>query len=241
MGRKYHVDEGFFDVWSHEMSYVLGFLFADGSLEDASYIRGKYIRVTSTDRNRIEAIRRLLRSRHTIVEVNKGGNYKKSYLLRIGNAKIYNRLLELGVTPRKSLTMSFPNVPDLYLSAFVRGYFDGDGCVHIGRSPKGTSRLLTIFTSGSRSFLESLKAKLAKVLNTNGGSLHAHGSTKGTYQLRYFANDSMKLFEYMYPSILPPDLLMRRKYAIFVRYFDEIRGNPSRRLSKYISGHVVKG
>ena len=43
MGLKYPVNEKFFDAWSSEMAYVLGFIFADGSLEDSPNIRGKYI------------------------------------------------------------------------------------------------------------------------------------------------------------------------------------------------------
>lgn len=33
MGVKYFVDEGFFNVWRPRMAYVLGFLYADGSLD----------------------------------------------------------------------------------------------------------------------------------------------------------------------------------------------------------------
>lgn len=66
MGIRYAINERFFDEWSVEMAYVLGYLYADGSLESAPYIRGKYIRVTSTDEDRIVAIRRLLSSKHRI-------------------------------------------------------------------------------------------------------------------------------------------------------------------------------
>lgn len=57
MGVKYDSNERFFDRWNPEMAYVLGFMFADGSLEDASYLRGKYVRVSSTDKDRVVAMR----------------------------------------------------------------------------------------------------------------------------------------------------------------------------------------
>ena len=41
------------------MAYVLGYLYADGSLSDCSYIRAKYISVTSTDKDRIELFKSL--------------------------------------------------------------------------------------------------------------------------------------------------------------------------------------
>lgn len=49
------------------MAYVLGYLYADGSLENAHYLRGKYIRVTSIDRKSIDNIRKSLKSEHRII------------------------------------------------------------------------------------------------------------------------------------------------------------------------------
>ncbi|MDP3965465.1 MAG: LAGLIDADG family homing endonuclease, partial [bacterium] len=172
MGIRYRVNDAFFDTWSEEMAYVLGFLYADGSLEDASYIRGKYVRVTNTDQDRIVTIRRLLESEHTIVQHDKGGNYKRRYLLRIGNSKMYNRLVRLGLTPHKSFTMEFPKVPLKNLGSFVRGYFDGDGCVHIGRYKNKPSRLMTIFTSGSKKFLDKLHVLLKTKIGIVGNGLY---------------------------------------------------------------------
>lgn len=48
------------------MAYVLGYLYADGSLEDASYLRGKYLRVTSSEEVNIQKIRKCLKSEHTV-------------------------------------------------------------------------------------------------------------------------------------------------------------------------------
>ncbi len=50
------------------MAYVLGYWYADGSMEFSPHIRGKYIRVTSTDKDRIIAIKRLLKSGHRIIK-----------------------------------------------------------------------------------------------------------------------------------------------------------------------------
>src|SRR3989338_4130946 len=109
MGIKYFSNEQFFDTWTREMAYVLGYLYADGSLEDSAYIRGKYIRVTSVERGSIERIKKLLKSDHTIVkEIPKLPNRKNRYLLRIGSHKLYNSLLNLGLYPNKSLTIRFP-------------------------------------------------------------------------------------------------------------------------------------
>lgn len=129
MGIKYKVNENFFKTWSRSSSYVLGLLFADGSLEDAAYIRGKYVRLTSTDRSLIEQVRESLNSQHKVVTIPPAENRKEQYLLRMGSHKIYNDLENIGLHPRKSLDMELPHIPYRFLSDFVRGYFDGDGCL----------------------------------------------------------------------------------------------------------------
>lgn len=219
MGIKYRVNERFFDHWSVPMAYVLGFLYADGSLEDASYIRAKYVRITNTDLDRIETIRNILKSTHSIVVDEKGGNYKTRYLLRIGSHTLYEKLVVRGITPRKSHTMTFPRMPKKYLGHFIRGYFDGDGCAYLEMRASGRpKRLLTVFTCGSKEFLEHLHGLLV-ILGVAGRGLYNHGSTKGTYQLRYSTADSLRLFTLMYGTAIPKGLLLMRKYDIFIRYF----------------------
>ena len=46
-----------------------------------------------------------------------------------------NRLKELGCVKNKSLKINFDQniIPQQYMNAFIRGYFDGDGCVWQGK------------------------------------------------------------------------------------------------------------
>lgn len=69
MGFKYSVDENFFKKWNANMAYVLVFLYADGSLEDSTYIRGKYLRVSSIDKEVIELIKSSLQAQHPITVI----------------------------------------------------------------------------------------------------------------------------------------------------------------------------
>lgn len=241
MGVKYFVNEKFFDGWSEGMAYVLGYLYADGSLEDSPYIRGKYVRVTSTDRDRIEIVRSLLKSEHTIVRKIQDARRKPRFLLRIGNSRLFDALIKIGVTPRKSLTMEFPVVPNLYFGSFLRGYFDGDGCAHIDVVHGKPKRLLSIFTSGSKIFLEALHKRLSDEISITGNGLYPHGSTAGAYQLRYSTRDSLRLFNLMYPRGLYKKLRLQRKYDIFIQYL-ELRGISPREIPLILNqkGPMVK-
>ena len=216
MDVKYAVNEDFFHIWSNDMAYVLGFWYADGSIEYAPSMRGHYLRISSTDKSVIIAIRNLMGSKHTIVHIKRVGA-KVSYLLRIGNKRLYTQLTKLGVTERKSKSLTFPNIPPDYFAAFVRGYFDGDGCVYVEKDSLNTPKRLTVvFTSGSRAFLESLQQHLGtkvatqtklKISETRGGYGHA-------YQLRFSTRDSLKLFTLMYKNSTQKTHL-ERKFSKF--------------------------
>lgn len=221
MGIKYKVDEKFFNVWSRKMAYVLGFLFADGSLEDAPYLRGKYIRFVSINREIILKIKKAISSKHTIYEIKPATEKQhRKYLLRIGSNKIYKDLSKFGLSPNKSLTMKLPKIPKKYFADFVRGYFDGDGCVFVefGRGRKHQKifkGLKTIFTSGSEAFLEALSNSLLKACRLSKKSVYI---SRRAFQLRYGTADSVKLFYWMYKK-LKGQVYLRRKLKEFERFF----------------------
>ena len=229
MGIKYRVNELFFTKWKPEMAYVLGYLYADGNLEDASYLRGKYVRVTSTDKSSIVKIKKLLGSQHKIIErvsqivnfsfQNKQYKSSPSYLLRIGSHALYNSLTELGLYPNKSLTVKFPKIPAYFLPHFIRGYFDGDGCVYLemGRGIKGQKiikRLSVIFTSGSLDFLNGLQKQLKEAQKLNGRIYCGNRA----YRLRYTTSEATQFFPFMYLG--SNDIYLKRKFNIFKSYFN---------------------
>lgn len=243
MGVKYSFNQKFFDTWTEESAYLLGYLYADGSLENSPSIRGKYVRVSSTDLDRINLFKELLRSDHTIVRQQFDDNRKDKYYIRIGSTYLYNRLAELGLTPSKSLTMEWPLIPSEYLPSFTLGYFDGDGCAFIERDNKGRMRrLMAIFTSGSAQFLTKLHSELVERLGIKSAGLCPHGSTKGAYQLRYSTRDSFRVFLMLYANKRNRALAMGRKYDIFTKYLKE-RGLRISDLPSLLDkkGPVVKG
>jgi len=203
------------------MAYTLGYLYADGSLEDAAYIRGKYVRVSSVEKNNIVKIKNWLNSKHTIVsQAPTSKNGKTRYLLRIGNRELYNDLINLGLYPNKSLTIRFPNIQKKFLSHFVRGYFDGDGCVRISmrKGKKHTfvlSKLCSVFTSGSKVFLEELARQIKNAINTKLLKVYNGHSS---YMLSYTTEDSIRLFKFMYGKV-DQAVYLTRKAAIYSKYF----------------------
>ena len=203
------------------MAYVLGYIYADGSLDDSSYMRGKYIQITSTDEDSIQRIKNWLSSEHTITK--KKSHFTGSkfcFMLRIGSHKIYNDLFKLGLYPNKSLTVRFPKVPKKYISHFIRGYFDGDGCIYFEKrkGSKGQSiinRIRTIFTSGSKKFLKEMNDVL-KNIGIENGKIYP---SKRSYQAVYNTKDSIQIFKLIYTETSINSFFMR-KFKIFNNYFE---------------------
>lgn len=216
MGVRHNFNLSFFDKWSSKMAYVIGFIYADGSIDRSPKIRASYLSVTSTDKDIIVNIRNVLDSKHTIVTIPPSTpTRKKKYLLRIGSNQLCDKLEKYGLYPRKSLTAKLPVIPPAMLSHFVRGYFDGDGCVHIEKQKKrGVTRLRVIFTSGSQCFLFELENRLKEKLKLKPRKVYlSHRS----FQLSYSTKDSFVLFDFMYKK--PYDgLYLKRKKQLFERF-----------------------
>ena len=137
------INQTFFQSWSPQMSYVLGFIFADGAIEDVQKSsRTCYLAIINKDVSILKKIKSVMDSTHKLyrrpaqLELYPGNKVYRAgerFVFRVGSKLIYNDLLNLGLTPRKSLTIAFPAIPLEFLSYFIRGYFDGDGCIYFKR------------------------------------------------------------------------------------------------------------
>lgn len=198
------------------MAYVLGFFVADGCMSINP--RGsRYIEFTSTDRELIKKVRKIMRSKHTIGVYEPSSSRRKTrYRLQIGSKEMFKDLLRLGFTPCKSHNIKLPNISQKYFSNFVRGYFDGDGCISFGIYPRKTRKsklylLSTRFTSGCKKFLEDLLSVLKKYANLKGGFVV--GKNRG-FELCFSIKDSKKLYRFMYDDV-PNSRFLERKYNKF--------------------------
>ncbi len=205
------LNHNFFKKWSPEMAYVLGFFAADGSM-----IKNKrgahFIEFTITDRSVLEQIQQVTNSTHRIAERRQRARHKTAYRLQVGSKKWFEDLSRLGFMQNKSKRLPLPKIPKKYFGDFVRGYFDGDGCVYFNRLQYADRKrprliLLTLFTSGCRSFLDSLWDEL-KDRGVHGGSLKR--KTRG-FELVFSHSDSVALHNVMYHTGKDPELWLPRK------------------------------
>ena len=218
------IQELFFRQWSPPMAYILGLLFADGALLDArKSSRTCYIQLTSKDKSLLEIVRKLMDSSHSITRRKpeyvffKEKRYFRSeiYSLRIGSKLMYQDLLKKGLTPNKSLVMRFPFVPRKYLPFFIRGYFDGDGCVSLHTRKNGkTPEAQVVFTSGSAIFLKKLMEEFTSAIGVSLKQICKY-KNQGAYRLRYRKAEGLEILKFMYKSLdMAPYL--KRKFDIYL-------------------------
>jgi intein/homing endonuclease len=114
-------------------------------------------------------------------------------------------LIKHGCIPRKSLVLKFPKtVPIKLLSHFLRGNFDGDGCITESHGQ------LQAFFLGTRSFLLST-LKILKGFGVNCNKIQKKGNI---FRLRITGIDNLtKLKKWMYKN--SKKFLLKRKFNKF--------------------------
>lgn len=127
------VNENYFKVINtKEKAYWLGFLYADGYINEKTY--QVELSLCEKDKSHIEKFQKCIKSSYKITKRNINGHI--AYRTIIYSKKITMDLTKLGCNQKKSLTLKPPTekqVPKKYIKDFIRGYVDGDGCFSSGR------------------------------------------------------------------------------------------------------------
>lgn len=216
---KHSYDRSFFDIIdSKEKAYFLGLLYADG----CNTGNGLQITLSESDKNILEKIKNLINFTGSIYyRIGKTLNFKDKiyncsnyYCLQITSVNISKQLSNLGCVPKKSLVLRFP--PEEILSKqfynhFIRGYFDGDGCIYHHKTKNRFSFCLT----STKQFLEKVQEILMKECNLGKTKiLPINKKNTETRELRYSGRlQCIKIMEYLYKD--SNDLFIERKYNKF--------------------------
>ena len=151
-------DNTIFDcIDSEEKAYWLGFIYADGYV--SSRDNGFEISLGLKDLVHLNKFAKFLKHDNNV----KVDSFRCRF--SVVNKHLKQRLNELGITPKKSLIIQFPNsnqVPDYLIPHFIRGYFDGDGCI---LTKKTSVKKLSISLLGTRNILENVIKHSAMVTN----------------------------------------------------------------------------
>lgn len=124
----------YFRVWSPEMAYFLGLIYADGNVKTqvSDTKNGNdfkhYVRISSIDRDVIEVFKKEINSDHKIQKQEKKQG-KFIYVLEVGGDDMYQSMLDLGIEEAKTYKDCEVKLNPDYEDYFWTGYIDGDGSV----------------------------------------------------------------------------------------------------------------
>lgn len=156
---KYSINSNYFEkIDTPIKSYLLGFIAADGYIvKSKNTIFG--IQLNIIDIEVLNLLKKELNTEKPIM-ITKDN---KMCRFTVGDKKIVSDLINLGITPKKSLTLTnmLNNISYEFRDSFIFGYFDGDGCMfsrkpYISRTnkpSKGYSSSLTISFRGTKELL----------------------------------------------------------------------------------------
>jgi len=219
-----------FDELDGESAYWLGFIYADGNM----YNNRLTICLQARDRYVLEHFRSFMQADISL-------HYRprtNAYAVSIGNPYLAARLKMLGVVPRKARKIRYPEViSELGLDgAFIRGYFDGDGWIAIGK--RSTLRL---GFASNRDFLDGIttviEGKLAIVKPTFFANKRKHRN--GYYgSINYSGREDIKkIVDFMCSDM---GFFMERKLGKFYKLYMQLENKKGRLTGKERNGRLYK-
>jgi hypothetical protein len=206
--RTYKINEHYFDtIDSNDKAYFLGLLFADGyNNQKHGLISISLIKEDSKVLNKLSEKIYLEPKELYHIQSNLGCSKPQEKLV-ISNRNISNQLLKYGCFQNKSQTLSFPNnIKKELIPHFIRGYFDGDGCIYINKNNYPTITII-----GTYNFCLNINSYIKDI-----GKIYKTPSDK-MFILKLNGKDKIKYFY----NIIYKDqecIKLDRKYNKFINY-----------------------
>lgn len=209
---KYSYNRRFFEkVDTEDKAYWAGFIAADGNV--ASRMNNSRIELNIRDYHHLEKFRDALEGNMPIRESIRPNNH--SCYIDVNSKDYCQDLVELGITPQKSLTLdvNFSKISDELIHHFIRGYFDGDGSLNYYTRPP------YYYDEWELSFIST--KKMLRFFQEQFGISHNLYSCGKNFRFCYKGqNDIQHCLDYMYNDAT---IYLDRKYE---KYLDFI--NPQR-------------
>lgn len=169
----------FFSRYTPESCYWAGFIMADGCIRRTTV----HIKLALKDREHLQKFLHCIQSNYSIKE-------RENYCTIDISGQWFIKDLQknFGIIPRKTFVTTFPKIPKKFHRHFIRGLFDGDGCITYTTCPTinfvGTTELLTSLTNNFKLLGINLKSgnliPPIQIINKNIGHIHYSGKNAKT-------------------------------------------------------------
>lgn len=212
--RKYKILDFFENIDNQNQAYILGFLYADGN------VNGNYIDISlhEKDGEILKLIsnhfygKSVLHERKSKEFEKDGKLYKSSRQIRfnICSIDLIKNIKKFGLIENKTFKIRFPNLREDLISHFIRGYFDGDGCLYISKR-KGNNQVGII---SNPMFCLDLQDIIKKYCYLN---VVIKRKTDTVKDLKIFGNIKVKKFlDWIYKDA---EMKLERKYKLYIENY----------------------
>jgi len=203
--------------WRPELAYAVGLIASDGCLSPD----GRHIDLTSKDVSQLQTFKRILGIEHIVIGKKKGGyGNTLCYHVQFGSVVFYEWLMSIGLSSRKSHTIGALLVPDEFFADFLRGIFDGDGCIYsyMDKRWKHSYMVYIDIASASHPFLLWMQNTAERLYGVQG--VIKGKSVRRVYLLSYAKEASFILLNYMYAQDHAPRLTRKFTKVQNIRIMD---------------------
>lgn len=215
--RKNIFNYNYFDnIDSSDKAYFLGWLYSDGNnYPESGTIT---LKIKESDNEILKTFRKYVSDEsYPIVKVKRSDGEDQSAII-LTNKHTSQQLSSIGMIKKKTFSLTFPSekiLPKELQSHFIRGYFDGDGCIssYKGKRDKNFNYFFVI--SGNYSFLNECQDTMIRYLGFNKCKLIKNGNI---YNMCYGGNNQVKsIYTWMYKDC--NDLYLKRKKLKFEKLY----------------------
>ncbi|MBQ0141034.1 MAG: LAGLIDADG family homing endonuclease, partial [Kurthia sp.] len=216
-------DENIFDnINTEEKAYWLGFIYADGFISSNS--NEFEISLKGSDIDHLQKFNQFMN--HTDPNhvklgtvVLKGKSFSRCRW-GVTNKHLWNTLNSYGCVPNKSLVLKFPNLEifsdPILINHFIRGYFDGDGCLIKVKRKSGIKPSSSLL--GTFEFLSKVK-EILELQGFDVSKLIFHPEKPKTYELDIHAKSRYSFLDYLYKGA---NIYLDRKFQLY-QFFNSCR------------------
>ena len=195
---------------SEDKAYFLGFIVADGCISESS----NSIIIYQKETDILYDFKKCIKFEGDIF-TSKTRNISN---ITITSNKTKNDLYKLGIYSNKTMIVKYPNISESLQNHFMRGVFDGDGCVSLRTDKRDNSQRGQVnICSGSYDFIIEYYNRLVKYSNLSGRNKIR--CPIGTYYVVDWGglSDVENIYNFLYKDA---NIFLKRKKETFDRIVD---------------------
>lgn len=219
--------------WTPELAYACGLMATDGCL----YNDGRHMSLTSNDLDQLETFKQCLGLKNKISWKPSGKTGSQGSHVQFGDVTLYRWFMSIGISPRKTQTISVIKVPDRYFIDYLRGEFDGDGSSHAYWDTRWHSSvsIYISFSCASEPHLAWLRQTIDRLLDTSGVISKKYS---GVHSLRFAKYGARRLYEAMYQGDKIP-YLRRKKEKLDRQWEADLLARQKKQPAGFVKGNSV--